>query len=940
MKTLSKLMLFFLLSSFTLTGSVSANNIVYDYRNGLYETVEKSGKAKNSTNQVVLYERALAYVYGYGVARNLKKGLELMAKSGQAGYLPAQLLMAKYYLIVKEQPDKALEWFKRASEQDDTSAHMFVSAAYLFGYGAKKQPDKARKYYIAAAKNGDPIAQFTLAEHFFDSRHRKNHMLAVLWLKKAAAQDYQQAIKLLANYNDDGSRKLMASNESKDNEFAQQSDNAKPSEPKKLTAKEQAARWLIGEGKPSGQFATYRLPGILTEWKNEYITKKNAQNQSPKMLGVNSSEFFSYKFQTIDPKTIKISEIIDVIGKSMYENKKPHFSYPAYSVNSLADNPERFDKIQKLANFKDRKAMFILAQHYQQGLGVEKDSQKAMELYLRASDLGDLKSKYNIGLMYLKGDGVSKDYDTAFKWLEEAAFKGNPFAQYTLGLIFEYGIADPKSNQKIEKDKKFARDMYSLSTVNEFEQAKTNLADLQLSGLFTEPMSVEQARRHHDEIVELYESAVKNGVSRAELTLAYYYIESSDKEKQQWAFEVAQREQENGNPFATFLLALMFDRGVGVTQDEEQAIDLYKESVAHNNPIAEFIMGTYYHDGKLVTKNENRAIDLLHKAIKTNLPFALYNLAVIMHNKDPNSHFVPLLKRAEQQNYMLAKLLLADYLVVHKKDQKSLRTAGQIYQQLAQLGYPEAQLKLAYMYDKGISFSPNYELAGHWYTLSAQQGNKYAQYFLANMYQVGKLGEPDFEQAKSWYYKAAEQKMFQAIVAMGVVNETMAHNYQDALEWYQFAAKSNNPVTWFNLALMYEYGKGRDVDFDKAYELYIEGEAKGYLPAQVQLAKLYYQGAGVKKDLYIASSMFKKAANRNDPYAQYQLGYMYEQGLGVEKNAQKASEYYKKAAAKGVDLAYVGLQRINQLSLQPKAEVKDNSAIEAKTESVKAEEQS
>lgn len=56
----------------------------------------------------------------------------------------------------------------------DVNAQMFMAAAYLYGVGVKKNTDIARRYYIDAAKNGNAIAQYTLAEYFLESKHAGN----------------------------------------------------------------------------------------------------------------------------------------------------------------------------------------------------------------------------------------------------------------------------------------------------------------------------------------------------------------------------------------------------------------------------------------------------------------------------------------------------------------------------------------------------------------------------------------------------------------------------------------------------------------------------------------------------------------------------------------------------------------------------------------------
>lgn len=52
---------------------------------------------------------------------------------------------------------------------------------------------------------------------------------------------------------------------------------------------------------------------------------------------------------------------------------------------------------------------------YENGVVVNQDYKKAMQLYLLAADNGDFDAKNNIGLLYYFGKGVTQNYDKAFK---------------------------------------------------------------------------------------------------------------------------------------------------------------------------------------------------------------------------------------------------------------------------------------------------------------------------------------------------------------------------------------------------------------------------------------------------------------------------------------------------------------------------------------------
>jgi len=91
------------------------------------------------------------------------------------------------------------------------------------------------------------------------------------------------------------------------------------------------------------------------------------------------------------------------------------------------------DDLRKKAEGGDAQAQLVLAERYDAGIGVSKDSTEAAKWYLKAAEQGLVEAQYNRGVMYDKGEGVQKDLAMAFHWFSAAAEQGDPAAQNWVG---------------------------------------------------------------------------------------------------------------------------------------------------------------------------------------------------------------------------------------------------------------------------------------------------------------------------------------------------------------------------------------------------------------------------------------------------------------------------------------------------------------------------
>ncbi len=110
-----------------------------------------------------------------------------------------------------------------------------------------------------------------------------------------------------------------------------------------------------------------------------------------------------------------------------------------------------------------------------------------------------------------------------------------------------------------------------------------------------------------------------------------------------------------------------------------------------------------------------------------------------------------------------------------------------------------------------------------------------------------------------------------------------------------------------NLAICYRYGRGTDIDKNKAFECYQKLAENENEIAQYNLGFFCEKGIGTKKDLKKAFYWYQKSAKNENEVAQYNLGYFYNHGIGIGKNLEKAFYWYQKSAENGNKIAQYNL---------------------------------
>ena len=812
------------------------------------------------------------------------KAKELISMSVAQGYLPAVYQMGE--LALKQNDlQQAKEWFTKAAMAHYAPAELALAKFYTKEKTPFYNLNVGFSWMLKAAQNGSTDAQLALATMYKTGQGvDADENLSKEWQKKATTTVKDTPV------------------------FAQV----------------KAAQWLSMDKVNTFSGSGYHLKGILSDWQNPDALKENTYNQPPKMEMVSRETLYKPNFEMTNPNDIAIGDYYDALATTLSgSSQQTDLVFPRYSLDKQSssvsptgtsgaqmDDQALFKHLQGRAVLGDSSAQFTLAQLYQDGVGTNKNAEEAIKNYELASAQQDLRAEYTLGLIYLDGQGVPADHEKAITLLRDAAFKGNDYAQYALARIDELGYRNAAGDLVIQPDAEQAKSMYELAAANDYGLAQYRLAEMLVREKNSDlSMAAKQHRNHI--LKELYEGAFAAGVVEAALPLAFFNAMDNNTLKQTQAFTAATKEANAGNAGAALLVGLLYDRGIGVAVDPSEAIHWYQK--AQSNPVTAFILGTNYTKGMGLSKDTDKGKALLQQAADAGFSYANLNLAVL--KQQAGEDFLPELDKSLALGNSTAGILLADYYLSQANDAAHMKQAREIYQNLAEKGDKNGQLKLGFMLEQGLGGAVDLANAEKWYNVAGEQGQPVAQYFLGNLYQLGKIGaEPDYELAKKWY-SSAQSNYAPAAVALGFINDTVEDNYDQALASYQMAADQKDAIGQFNLGLIYEKGKGRPVDYAKARELYQAAADLGVSQAMSQLAGLYFNGLGGSQDDAEALTLYKKAAALGEGDALYQLGLLSETGVATTLDFPEAIRYYQNAAEKGNAKGMLALARIYQYGL-------------------------
>jgi TPR repeat protein len=197
-------------------------------------------------------------------------------------------------------------------------------------------------------------------------------------------------------------------------------------------------------------------------------------------------------------------------------------------------------------------------------------------------------------------------------------------------------------------------------------------------------------------------------------------------------------------------------------------------------------------------------------------------------------------------------------------------------------------------------------------------------FWLGDTYEVGNCTPKDLQKSLKYYEIAARHNHLEAQYRLGLVYKSF-HNCGQTNDWLLKAAQSGHPAAQFEMGLLYEEGKCKPADYQKAAAWYKEAAKKKYAAANYHLGLLYDNGvsrrgnridlfegtlresrerqmraeAFVTQDIRLAVEYYRQAADNGHKEAQFVMGTIYENGelaARISKDAAQAFQWYEKAA--------------------------------------------
>ncbi|RHZ79910.1 hypothetical protein Glove_140g67 [Diversispora epigaea] len=144
------------------------------------------------------------------------------------------------------------------------------------------------------------------------------------------------------------------------------------------------------------------------------------------------------------------------------------------------DTKKAFQIYYKLAFKGSLMSLNTVAYCYDDGLGVEKNEEKAFELYLKSAEKGNIPAQSNVSLCYEHGTGITKDEVKGFQWNLKSALAGNINAMFNVGCSYD------NDGEGIDEDQVKAFEWFKKAAENDYSNCQYKLGECFYDGYGTE----------------------------------------------------------------------------------------------------------------------------------------------------------------------------------------------------------------------------------------------------------------------------------------------------------------------------------------------------------------------------------------------------------------------------------------------------------------------
>jgi hypothetical protein len=419
-------------------------------RNVSREALALLRKAADANDAKALYTLSIMYGHGKNVVRSSSRCRKLLEKAAAQDYAPAMYDLSGFYLDENDtalyDKKKGYKLIKQAAKQGYPIAEVCMGDLIQTGEMGKVDNDKAFKLFAHAASTDCPEGVRSLGYcYLYGEGVEADAAIAEKYFKHAVElglADCEEMIEVARDGEDSVNAKEaeLAKNHS---DFRDEIEAA------------------AAEGDP---VALYQLATFYSEGQVSELVKYE-QNESKVLECITKSAEAGYALAAFTLGCIyeyghcglqpDMSTAMFWYKKAAEQGNAKAMTNLGCCFQKIGISDEAVTWLEKACDAGDDMAFGMLSVHYLNGIGVEKDEDKAFALAKQGADLDDAEGYKMLGICYLLGSGVEQDTDTAVDRFISASNKGNEVAMLYLGRIFMGDYGDEYTDYELAEEQFF-----------------------------------------------------------------------------------------------------------------------------------------------------------------------------------------------------------------------------------------------------------------------------------------------------------------------------------------------------------------------------------------------------------------------------------------------------------------------------------------------------
>ncbi|CDZ81944.1 Putative beta-lactamase HcpC precursor [Candidatus Rubidus massiliensis] len=258
---------------------------------------------------------------------------------------------------------------------------------------------------------------------------------------------------------------------------------------------------------------------------------------------------------------------------------------------------------------------------------------------------------------------------------------------------------------------------------------------------------------------------------------------------------------------STLFLFSMCDFANGATELERKAL-------SEGDAEAQYQLGRKFYLGEGYPSDFLQAQMFFNFAANQNHPKALFFLAIMSMEgqgiKKDNKQAIKFMERSAQRGFSLAQSTLGGYYLEGSIVPKNINMAKKLLEvSYKNDGNAMACSLLAMMHEKGEGYKQDFQKAAKYYEEGALAGDSHCQYAIGIKYLIGQGVDQNLDKAMEWLKLASDNGNNEATMEVGCCYGKK-EDYQNAISWFENAAKQGNAKAKYYLGLYYLEGLGVD----------------------------------------------------------------------------------------------------------------------------------